>query len=314
MTLACSCRRSTRARTLSQLSVFYASHLPQYLIAVVERFPGDSWVVRFQLVEEGGAPLPKGETPLLRYSYAFMNAFLQIFAITEGVIAPVRPIEVWLVMAAMFIGVLTQAVLVASLTAVISSLDASGRDYQQSMDMLNQYMRHARLPRELRAKLRHFYELLYPGGRSFDEERILGKLSRSLLEEVTQHMCQPVLQALSVVEGTEPGLAGALSKELHRTVYVMGDYIIREGEPASTMYFIEHGEVEVCVGLSQEEHFRPSACLTSNAFSGRLSRRFSQVRNWMETAAARLLRSGLERSLARCRFSRRRGAPSRRSA
>ena len=217
----------------------------QYLLAALDGFSTDSWVVRAHLVEVGGVALPKGGTAVALYSHAFLHAFLQVLVISKGLVNAERTVEVWATIAAFIIGVVTQAVLVASLTALISSLDASGRDYQQSLDMLNQYMRHARLSRPLRAKLRRFYALLYPGGKSFDEERILGRLSRSLLEEVTCTLCRPVLQALSVVEGKEPGLAGALSKSLHRTVYVKGDYIIREGEPASTMYFIESGEVEV---------------------------------------------------------------------
>ena len=57
-------------------------------------------------------------------------------------------------------------------------MDASARDYHGKMDMVNQYMRHAQLPSELRGKLRTFYSLLYPGKRSFDEAQILGELSR----------------------------------------------------------------------------------------------------------------------------------------
>ena len=68
---------------------------------------------------------------------------------------------------------------------------------------------------------------------------------RSLLEEVTQHKCKPILQAMHVVEGTEPGLSGALSRALQKVVYVTGDHIIREGEPAEAMYFIEYGQVAV---------------------------------------------------------------------
>ena len=170
----------------------------QYLASMLGNFEEGSWVVEFGLVEVGGRPLPKGKYVGDRYSFSFLHAFLQIFAISEGVVIPERTLEIWTTLAALLIGVMTQAVLVASLTSLISSLDASGRDYQQSLDMLNQYMRHARLPRVLRAKLRNFYELMYPGGRSFDEDRILGRLSRSLLEEVTCTLCRGVLQALSV--------------------------------------------------------------------------------------------------------------------
>ena len=37
------------------------------------------------------------------------------------------------------------------------------------MDMLAQYMDRINLPRALRGKLRRFYQLSFPGKRSFDE-------------------------------------------------------------------------------------------------------------------------------------------------
>lgn len=67
---------------------------------------------------------------------------------------------------------------------------------------------------------------------------------------MTQHKCKPILAALHIVDGTEPGLPGALSRALQKVVYVKGDFIIREGEPAEAMYFIEHGEVRVLAASS----------------------------------------------------------------
>ena len=44
-------------------------------------------------------------------------------------------------------------------------------------------MRHSHLPRELKGKVRDYYELCFPGRRLFDEENIMLELSRPLREE-----------------------------------------------------------------------------------------------------------------------------------
>lgn len=109
----------------------------------------------------------------------------------------VRLLEVWSCLISMLLGATLYAIFVASLTSLVAELDASARDFHAKMDMVNQasaltsspsrgppphspsplhhplvnqYVRHAQLPRELRSKLRAFYSLLYPAKRSFDEK------------------------------------------------------------------------------------------------------------------------------------------------
>ena len=51
-------------------------------------------------------------------------------------------------------GATVYAVFVATITAFYTDADPSAREFRMRLDMLNQYMRHAQLPRELRLRLR----------------------------------------------------------------------------------------------------------------------------------------------------------------
>ena len=107
---------------------------------------------------------------------------------------------------------------------VAADLDAAARDYHAKMDMVNQYVRHAQLPRALRSKLRSFYALVYPGKRSFDEEAILSELSPPLRQAVRLERYGHVLDLLHVVHvGSDPGLPGAIAQALESSCYVEGD-------------------------------------------------------------------------------------------
>ena len=74
---------------------------------------------------------------------------------------------------------------------------------------------------------------------------ILKEISRPLTEDIALHKCAAVLKTLHVMEANDVGLDRAISLALQRVAFVSGDCIIREGEPASAMYFVTTGEVEV---------------------------------------------------------------------
>ena len=95
-------------------------------------------------------------------------------------------------------------------------------------------MRHTQLPRQVRQKLRSYYELCFPGKRSFEEHAILDDLSWPLQNEIANFKCQSVLHTLKLIDknvsGVEPGMIAFLASLLKRVVFVGGDYIVRQGE------------------------------------------------------------------------------------
>ena len=70
-----------------------------------------------------------------------------------------RPEEIWFSLVSLLLGATMNGTFVASLTASLTDAEPAARDYQAKMDMVNQYMRHARLPVSTRLKLRQFYAL-----------------------------------------------------------------------------------------------------------------------------------------------------------
>jgi CRP-like cAMP-binding protein len=165
------------------------------------------------------------------------------------------------------------AVFVAVLTAVVADMDTSARAYRSRIEMVNHYMQHSQLPRELRAKLRTYYQLCYPQRRAFDEDGILGEVSRPLKQEVCLHKCRSVLAALQLLDAGErgsgvEGLPGAISMELQRVVFVTGDYIIREGEETEGLFFVSSGLVEL---LNSADPNAPITTLGAGSMFGEMA-------------------------------------------
>lgn len=231
----------------------------QFLVPRLEQFPADSWVVRSEI---------DGMHPAVQYTYSFYNAMSQMLSIGPGTVEPQRTLEIWCVLLSMVVGANMYGLFVASLAAMVTSSDMSHREYRGMLDMANQYMHHMQLPKELRQRVRCYYELMYPDKRCYNETHFLESLSDSLMEDIKLNKCHTVLATLKVVQGGgEPGLAGAISRALERVVFVDGDYIIREGEAASAMFFVSRGAVEVVHDYSKES----IACLGPSSFFGEMA-------------------------------------------
>ena len=209
-------------------------------------FHRDSWVER-----TGIANAPSGT----QWEWCFFIAIMQMLAISIGIVEPRRTPEMWGYLVSILLGAVFYAIFVAVLTAVVADLDTSARAYRSRLDMVNQYMVHSQLPRELRAKLRTYYHLVFPSKRSFDEDSILTEVSRPLRQEVCMHKCRSVLAALQLLDDgkSEKGLPGAISQRLERVVFVTGDYIIREGEETEGLFFVSSGLVELFTSAGGEQ-------------------------------------------------------------
>ena len=135
--------------------------------------------------------------------------------------------------------------------------------------MVNQYMGHAQLPRELRLKMRMYYQLKFPGRRAFDEDMILSELSAPITHEVKIQKCRNVLSVLNILENEDPQVAYYLCEKLQRAVYLAGDHVVREGQETEGMYFISAGLVQVI--SKQKDDERVLTTLGAQSFFGEMS-------------------------------------------
>jgi len=206
-------------------------------------FHPDSWVGRM----EGAGMITANNA----WSWSFFTAIAQMLAISLGTMDPQREVEMWGYLLSILVGALIFCYFVASLTAVISEMNASAKAYASKIDMVNHYMRHRQLPRPLREKVRSYFDLVYPSKRAFDEAYILGEVSKTLRQEIAIHKCKGVLDGLlGPIEAQEPGsetarLAGLIAQRLERVVYVAGDTIIEQGAESEGMFFVSSGSLSV---------------------------------------------------------------------
>ena len=244
----------------------------QFFMAGLSDYPAESWVVRGGLIGEAGVMLD-GVSLSDQYTYAYFCAGSQMLALDAwngGIVPPVMHHELVGNLLSIMIGSLLYAVLVASLTSVIAESDPAARAYRHKVDTVNHYMRYQRLPSGLRAKIREYLELAFPAKCSFDEDSILNELTAPLRQEVHLHKCAHVLNTLHVIHaGGDPGMPGAIAAALQHVVFVVDDYILREGTRPDGMYFLSGGTVDVVQGQGANE--RVITSLSAGSFFGEMA-------------------------------------------
>ncbi|KAM6972918.1 potassium/sodium hyperpolarization-activated cyclic nucleotide-gated channel 2-like [Aplochiton taeniatus] len=112
--------------------------------------------------------------------------------------------------------------------------------YKETME----FMRHRRLPRDLRHRVIGHLENCYQG-RWFDEKAILMDLSEPLKREVVRHNCVSLVSSIPMFKDTNTFFISELLMELQLENYQNNDLIIRKGDQGDCMYFIERGTVKV---------------------------------------------------------------------
>ena len=95
--------------------------------------------------------------------------------------------------------------------------------------------------------MREFYRLRFKGGKMFDEQQILSKISPPLRNEILHYNSRVLYSLVPLLRNTPLGVFKAFSQQLESTIHAAADVVVGEGESAegSGMYFILNGMAEV---------------------------------------------------------------------
>ncbi|EEC05141.1 voltage-activated ion channel, putative, partial [Ixodes scapularis] len=207
----------------------------QFFVSMMQGFPEDSWVRR-----DGIQDKSKFE----QYSWSLFNAMSQMLSIGYGQNAPHTVVDMWLVSLGMLTGATGYALLVGHATTLIQSIDYTKRLHREKMEQIEDYMQYRRIPRDLRFRVRNYFEHRQMG-KVFDEEAILEDLSQPLREDVMKHNCRASVRAVPFLSHADPSFVSDVVTRLRYEFFQPGDVIIQQGALGRSMYFIQSGTVKI---------------------------------------------------------------------
>eukprot|EP00002_Diphylleia_rotans_P008053 TRINITY_DN1774_c0_g1_i9.p1 TRINITY_DN1774_c0_g1~~TRINITY_DN1774_c0_g1_i9.p1 ORF type:complete len:515 (-),score=83.07 TRINITY_DN1774_c0_g1_i9:276-1820(-) len=205
------------------------------LIARLEDFPGN-----------GFSPDESySESPIiLRYLLALAWAFRNICSF-GSMVRPMLHSEHGLTICLAISGVVVMSNFLGSMTSAIESVSQGESQFVDRLRCIDEYMNYRKLPSHTKEKVRMHYQRLWLLNRGLDENNVLSSLPRDLRAEVATYLRKKFLEKLDFFKDAEEDFIKELSLRILPVFYSSGEYIFRQGEHGSEMYFINRGSVQI---------------------------------------------------------------------
>lgn len=177
-------------------------------------------------------------------------AFTTMATVGYGDIVPITQNEIIFALIALLISCGMFAYTVGSIGVLVSKYTEDERDYREKCVSINAYMKHKKIPLDLRFRTRRYLEYLWDQYKlkTIGEAEIIELLSESLREEVFVYTRGAVLESCIILHKFSNHFLLQLSKVLEVHTFAPSDIIFEEGEKSVSMYFIRTGEVELFQG------------------------------------------------------------------
>ena len=102
------------------------------------------------------------------------------------------------------------------------------------------------LPRNLKARIIRFYEILWKNFRGVRQQLILKDLPESLRQDVRQNLFKNIIENWDVIlDNQDNGVLSSIIQKLELRIIPQDELIIKYGEIAQEMYFIIKGQVNI---------------------------------------------------------------------
>ncbi|KAJ3237575.1 Potassium voltage-gated channel sub H member 7 [Chytriomyces hyalinus] len=143
------------------------------------------------------------------------------------------------------------AIFLGAISSAFLAINPSGRLFDQKVGELRDYIRSKDLSKETEARLLTYYETKYRG-KYFEEDSLLSDLNDSLKAEILLQNTRKLIANVPFLkraagDGRDELFMGRIAAALHSINFIPGDYVTKQGDSGSNMYFILNGKAEVYV-------------------------------------------------------------------
>ena len=231
-----------------------------YISSIESETHGKTWLTQ--------AYFETGSTAEL-YVTSLYWAFTTMATVGYGDIVPITQNEMIFALIALLISCGMFAYTVGSIGVLISKFTEDERNYREKCVSINSFMKHKKIPLELRFRTRRYLEYIWDQFKlkNIGETEILELLSEPLKEEVYIYTRGTVLKSCALLDKFPHHFTQQLSKLLQVYTFAPSDIIFEEGEKTSSMIFIRTGEIE----LLQSSTGTLLKVLKSNKYCGEIA-------------------------------------------
>jgi voltage-gated potassium channel len=143
------------------------------------------------------------------------------------------------------VGVSFFGFILGNVATLLFRMDAERERHLSKVDRAEDFMRHHRIPRPLRAKVRGYYRYLWESRHGYEDRTVLATLPPSLRAKVVLALHAELIDRVPFFRGAERRSVEAIVLAFKPRVAVPGEILFRAGDPADALYVIQRGAVEV---------------------------------------------------------------------
>ncbi|GMH39840.1 LOW QUALITY PROTEIN: hypothetical protein BSKO_07744 [Bryopsis sp. KO-2023] len=196
----------------------------------------DTWVTLANLEESSNFE---------RYVTALYWSMSTMTTVGYGDVIPGNVREKLASMIGMMVGITAFGYFMGSMSAMLAAWSTSSSRMTAKRQIVDDFLRHRKIPRDLSTRVRNFYSYVTEREVQKDESDIIRGLSSQLQQEVLLYLYRETLEKVPFFRGKHPQFITMLVQHLKLEFCAPGEYVVREGDIGSEMYFVAEGILEV---------------------------------------------------------------------
>jgi len=184
-----------------------------------------------------------------QYLSAAYFSFATLTTVGYGDISAHTNNERILALIALMIGNAIFAAIIGTMASLFNKEDVKETLYQSRLQEINGFMKHHRLPPELRQRIRDYFEL---GHRvHVEDEQMKQWIPSVLMREVMITIHADLCEVVPFLAEAGRTITGMLMENMHNLVYCAGEYIMVEAELVTAIKIIKAGHVQQINGFGK---------------------------------------------------------------
>jgi len=144
------------------------------------------------------------------------------------------------------LGIAVFAIIIGSASSLVANLDQTAIERKREMDKMRYYLRFHGVPRPLQVRITRFFEFSYSAG--YDSEtstKLFSGLPGPLRTELDLNLKQELINTVHIFKMVTIKSVLAVVGKLQSRIAVPDQVVIRQLEPAKSVYFITKGSCRV---------------------------------------------------------------------
>ena len=154
-------------------------------------------------------------------------------------------------------GVFMFAFIVGSASSSLATKDAMAVQQRNRIETIQHYMRYRKVPIKLQRQVNEYFAYLWTCMRGLGESDVMGSLPKSLRRQLAIALNRKLFLKVELFRKCDESTILALAERLTPSIAVPKEYVLRQGEPVTALYFISRGRVLVLVRTGEVDTASP---------------------------------------------------------